>query len=473
MRAVLAKQLDASVGWGDPTRFRVANMRPSPKYSDHGVVRVIPPAQTIQRVLPLCEAIGVTRVSDVTGLDRAGIPNFMTVRPRDADGISYYNGKGITRAAAKAGALMEALERYSGEICDLPVTCCTRSEIERSGPAVDPTTLIQPLVSRYDLSTPLDWVQGYDLLGDQPVYVPLNVVVCPYEPSPGATRLFFADTNGLASGNTIEEAICHAICEVLERDAAAMVDAGRVLAVGVEALRALAKPGERARDLLGVGPPARLIDLETLPTRQLKVARKMRRAGLTVHVRDVTGATGIPSFDCVCIERKLDGHHLVHGGAGAHPDARVAVSRALTEAAQSRLSHIQGGREDLPHILEHNDGLCDPENAFGPAEMRSFAAVKSYEHATIDDDIRFMLDRIPRAGLDRVIAVDLTRPELGVPVVCVVIPGTETWRMYFEHGCFRSQLGLRASTVLHAALCGEEMPSGDDGARGRDERGLS
>ena len=63
------------------------------KYASHATVHVIPPEETIARVTPLLETIGVTRVAEVTGLDRVGILCSPTVRPRETgDGISYYDG---------------------------------------------------------------------------------------------------------------------------------------------------------------------------------------------------------------------------------------------------------------------------------------------------------------------------------------------------------------------------------------------
>ena len=75
------------------------------KYNSSGVERSVRPSATIRRALVVLDTIGVTKVADVTDLDRVGIPNFMTVRPHDlGPGISYYNGKGTTRADAYAGA---------------------------------------------------------------------------------------------------------------------------------------------------------------------------------------------------------------------------------------------------------------------------------------------------------------------------------------------------------------------------------
>lgn len=422
----------------------------SPKYASYGVVRVVPATETIRRVMPLMKAMGVTRVAEVTGLDRVGIPNFITVRPRECgEGISYYNGKGVTRSAAQAGALMEAVERYSGERCDLPVYYCDREEMERRGPTVDVQEIIVPHAAEYRPGLRLEWVEGYDLLSGRSTYVPLGAVVCPYEPPPGRPLLHYAHTNGLASGNTLEEALCHALCEVIERDAMAISDAALDLAPAVG--RVLASMGLVPEPT--VSAPKRrfpLIDLESLPRRALILVRRLQRAGLLVYLRDITSTAGIPTLNCAIVEPQPGGHHLAHGGSGTHPDARVAVSRALTEAAQSRVGHIQGGREDLPHIVG-TTAPFDPDEVFGGGEVKSFSTMPSYEHANIDDDIRFVLDQLKQAGFEQVVAVDLTRPEVGVPVVRVVIPRAESWSVFFSHAR-RARLGPRVNRILSKAL---------------------
>lgn len=426
-------------------------LRRSPKYSTHGTVRVIPPEQTIARVTPLLETIGVTRVAEVTGLDRVGIPNFTTVRPRErGDGISYYNGKGVTHSAAHAGALMEAVERYSGELCDLPVRFARRSEIE--GPTVDPTEIIVPLAEDFQPDGPLEWVEGFDLLSRRPTYVPLAAVVCPYEPPPGRPMAFYGSTNGLASGNTAEEAACHALCEVIERDAAAVADAILDLGPAVGALLSdaglAAAPGPSLPTCESRFP---LIDLDTLPPSALALVRQLRDAGLLVYLRDVTSTAGVATLDCSIVEIQAGGRYLAHGGSGTHPDARVAVTRALTEAAQSRVGHIQGGREDLLHIVTE-PGPYDPEVVYGRGEIRPFSSIESFEHACIDDDIRFLLAGLEADGFEQVVVVDLTRPEVGIPVVRVVVPRAEAWSVYFSHAR-RSTFGPRVRRIL-AGACG-------------------
>jgi ribosomal protein S12 methylthiotransferase accessory factor len=392
------------------------------------------------------EIIGVTRVAEVTGLDRVGIHNFTTVRPRErGEGISYYNGKGLTRAAAHAGALMEAIERYSGERCGLPVYYCTRGEMERRGPAVDPGSIVVPGAREYRPEMRLEWVAGFDLLFGQPAYLPLNAVVFPYEPPAGRPVLYDSGTNGLASGNTLEEALCHALCEVIERDASAVSDAWTDLAPAVSAAltrMGLAAPGADPSDC----PRFPLIDLDSLPRRATVLVQRLRRAGIMVYLRDITSTAGIATFDCIIVERALGGPPLAAGGTGTHPDARVAVTRALTEAAQSRIGYIQGGREDLLRIVRASPAL-DADRLYGGETARPFSSVASIENANIDDDVRLLLGRLRDAGFTRVIAVDLTCPEVGVPVVRVVVPGMEAWSTYVTHGR-RGQFGSRVAAIL-------------------------
>ena len=79
--------------------------------------RAIPPKQTIENVKGKLRRIGVTRIAEITHLDRLGIPIYSAIRPLAAEGaISIYAGKGATKHQAKASAMMEAFERYSAEI---------------------------------------------------------------------------------------------------------------------------------------------------------------------------------------------------------------------------------------------------------------------------------------------------------------------------------------------------------------------
>jgi len=422
-------------------------LRPSSKYASHGVVRTVPPAETVRRALPLMKRIGVTRIGDVTNLDRVGIPNYTAVRPAGLDGVSYYNGKGTTHLDAKAGALMEAIERASAEQCDLAVYYCTREEMERTGPTIDPAEIIVPHVQKYEPDLRIEWVGGFDLLAGLPTYVPLNAVVCPYRPPPGRPMLHWTSSNGLASGNTMEEAICHALCEVIERDAEAVAQTAMRLKPAVGEV--LSSIGLSMAETMTMAPDSfPLIALETLPPRFASLVAKLSAVGLMVYLRNTTSTAGIPTIDCAVVETLPDGRHSAYGGCGTHPDARVALGRALTEAAQSRVACIQGGREDLTEIVKE-PGSYDPEWKFGQGRSIPFSSIPTYIHDDISEDIRFMLGRLRDAGFTQVVAVNLTRPEIGIPVVRVIIPRAEAWPV-FEMHARRGAFGSRIANLMQA-----------------------
>lgn len=422
-------------------------LRSSPKYASHGVVRTVPPAETIRRALPLMKWIGVTRIGDVTNLDRVGIPNYTAVRPAGLDGVSYYNGKGTTHQDAKAGALMEAIERASAERCDLPVYYCTREEMERTGPAIDPAEIIVPSVTRYVPDLRIEWVEGFDLLAGRPTFVPLNAVVCPYRPPAGRPMLHWTSSNGLASGNTMEEALCHALCEVIERDAEAVAQAALRLKPAIGGV--LASMGLSTEETKTIAPDSfSMIALDTLPPQCTALVARLSAAGLTVYLRNTTSTAGVPTIDCAIVETFADGRHSAYGGCGTHPDARVALSRALTEAAQSRVGCIQGGREDLTEIVKE-PGSYDPDRKFGQGKCVPFSSIPSYVHDDIADDIRFMLDGLRNAGFAQVVAVNLTRPEIAIPVVRVIIPRAEAWPV-FEMHTRRAAFGSRIVDLLQS-----------------------
>ncbi|GAB2209210.1 YcaO-related McrA-glycine thioamidation protein [Roseibium sp. ROS1] len=423
-------------------------LKPTPKYSTKAVARCAPPSATVRRAKRLIERIGVTQVAEVTGLDSVGIPNFMTVRPRDlGPGISYYNGKGTTRQDALAGALMEAVERQAGEHCDYPVTRASQAELAGRTPLTKLAEIVVPNAFAFDEHTPVEWVHGYDLIGQCATATPLNAVMCPYTPT-DVPALFYASTNGLASGNTLTEALCHALCEVIERDALAISLArsqvtpaiGELLeSIGISSPQSAYQNADHAQ-----------IRLEGLPRRAALLVGRLKRAGLSIYVRNLTSTAGLATIDCTIVEPTASGIPNAHGGCGTHPDARIALNRAITEAAQSRIACIQGGREDLPEIIKPRTPY-DADELYGGTEFIDFDDVPSVQNARIDEDIRLILDRMPDYGLDQAVAFDLTRPDVGMPVVRVVVPKAEAWSVFHLH-TGRGVFGERVSQVLQGAV---------------------
>jgi ribosomal protein S12 methylthiotransferase accessory factor len=199
-------------------------------------------------------------------------------------------------------------------------------------------------------------------------------------------------------------------------------------------------------------PQQKIILLSGLPARAAKLVQKMHRAGLRVVLRDFTCTAGIATIDCTLIDESRPSGPKRFGGVGTHPDARVAICRALTEAAQSRVTFIQGGREDIQHILDQLPGDSISESPGSPhweetATSVAFEGIPSVENERIDEDVALILDKLPSYGLKRVIAFDLTRPEVGIPVVKIVVPEAETWSVFHLH-TGRGALGPRALSVI-------------------------
>ena len=54
-----------------------------------------------------------------------------------------------------------------------------------------------------------------------------------------------------------------------------------------------------------------------------------------------------------------------------------------------------------------------------------FGDVPNFVSDDLAADLRWTLDRLRAVGIERAIVVDLTRPEFGIPVVRLVVPGLE------------------------------------------------
>ena len=156
---------------------------------------------------------------------------------------------------------------------------------------------------------------------------------------------------------------------------------------------------------------------------------QLERAEFTVAVWDATTEVGIAAFYCLITDRRHEHAHS-GAGAGAHPARAVALLRAVTEAIQVRTTYITGSRDDLrpdeftPPAIAHKLRRARALMSEGAAR-RSFRDVPTYDSRTCAEDLAWMLDRLRAIGIGEVMAVDLTRPEFGMPVVRVVIPGLE------------------------------------------------
>jgi ribosomal protein S12 methylthiotransferase accessory factor len=352
-----------------------------------------------------------------------------------ADLRSSNCGKGTTDAQARAGALCEALERYSGDfrgdeprrrarLADLgdaaipPNTCllfsdrqyCERDAWNAAGHAYDEIPL------PFDPAAEIEWTPVWSLSRQAVRYLPAAYCWFNY-PQPAGQSFCYACSNGNAAGNTVEEAVLQGFLELVERDSVALWWYNRVR-----------RP---ALDLDSFGEPY----LDEL------------RAFLRAHHRDLwaldlTSDLGVPAV--AAVSRRTDGGaEQILFGLGAHLDARLALLRAVTELNQMLGPVLTAPPDDLAgasltdratlHWLRTatvaNQPYLDPLD--GPA--RRAAAFPSYHSDDLKDDVLFCQALAERVGSE-LLVLDQTRPEVGLPVVKVIVPGLRHFWARFAPG---------------------------------------
>lgn len=374
-----------------------------------GTDRVVHPDTTVDRVTPLFPSFGITRVADVTGLDRVGIPVVMVVRP-NARSLSVAQGKGVDIAAARASGIMESIENWHAERIDLPLRLGSVDDLRWSSRLVF-DRLPRRQDSPFSTNKQLLWIEGRELSSTDPVLVPYEMVSTNYTlPRPTGSGIFVSTSNGLASGNIIEEAYSHALSEVIERDSTTLWH-----------LLSAADRTSTRLDLRSVSDPLCVGLLDSFDN-----------AGVAVGVWEMTSDVGIASFYCAIVDRDDTPLNRLHaaGGMGCHPNRNIALLRALTEAAQSRLTLIAGSRDDL--VAEDYRRLRAPHALAGERHsvldehgVVLFDDVPTAPFSTVDEDVRYQLDRLHAVGIEQVIAVDLTRAGIDVPVARIIVPGLE------------------------------------------------
>ena len=426
------------------------------KWTVNGTSRIKPAQETLNNVMPISKRIGVTRLADITDMDVLRIPNYSAVVPGTEDYIWVYSGKGPTKQHAMASALMESIERYSS----LPsgwlgkFVRSSYSELSKTHNVLHPDKIIEPLRFVYQTDMIMDWLPGYDLVSGEEIMVPASIALFRYSPPPPAINPFsYFHTNGLASGNVMEEAVCHALCEVIERDAMSLADLRasaipfHILRTIVHSLNAAAYPVpsipvDRFVDDPGIFPDVNISEIEFEPVKNL--VEKFKQASISLMVKDITSDIGIPTFNASSVEWISHDYGYLAEGHGTHPDARIALVRAITEVSQTRAANIQGARDDLRKI-KYNDQNTDDRRAwqFMPSTRKvKFSGLPTFFNEDILDDINLILSRLKNVGLNQIIIVDLTNRDIGIPVVRAIVPGLETFKIT------KSVMGMRARSCF-------------------------
>jgi len=370
-----------------------------------GTHRAASLAATWKRFAPAMRRAGITRIADLTGLDDLGIPVAAAIRPLGKS-LATQQGKGLTIAAARVSALMESLETWTAEELCVPRIRGSARQLANKHNVVDVDLLPRP-GGKLDHGARWEWVEGFDLVAGEPVLVPAQAVTL--DTTFTSPPVFDISSNGLASGNVLVEAIVHGLCEVIERDA----EAGW-----------RRSGGDRRLVLDTIRDPA-----------CLALIQQITRRGSRVFVWDLASDIGLCAIGCAIVEDPREPAWRPLGcyqGFGAHLRPEIAIARALTEAAQTRLTYIAGGRDDFfpadyaratdPDVLRDLwERLAQPCD-----EPVTFDDLPAHAPRGLGEALEMLVELACIAGCEQIIAVDLTHPKLRVPVAKVIVPGRAT-----------------------------------------------
>jgi ribosomal protein S12 methylthiotransferase accessory factor len=336
---------------------------------------------------------------------------------------------------AKASGLCEGLERYYGVFQDTEPRQRARLS-DLNGEAIDPRGWLLFSDRQYkerrqrnekgsrfsfipvpfDPDQEIEWSPVWSLTRQKMRYIPTAMAYYDY-PLVADQMFCVACSNGNAAGNSFEEAVVQGFLELVERDSVALWWYNRV-----------ARPGV---DLASFGEP--YLD---------RLQSFLGKHGREYWAIDLTADLGIPVFASIsrCVKRPQEQIVL---GFGAHLDPKIALLRAVTEMNQMLSSPLLSGEE----VGATSQGI-DPETGhwlksatvanqpyLRPTAGRA-ADSASYPCAGTDDltaDIRACQSRVEAVGLEMLV-LDQTRPEIGLPVVKVIVPGLRHFWPRFAPG---------------------------------------
>ncbi|MBF0516260.1 MAG: YcaO-like family protein [Nitrospirae bacterium] len=400
---------------GDSINYRGV-LHSLPKACHNGVFRTLSPEETLKRIAPYFRTVGLTRLSDITGLDKIGIPVIASIRP-DAKTIATSSGKGTTTEAAMASGAMESIEIFHAENIDASVITMSYEQLRKKHNVIETRGLTLTKNSIFNIKKPEHWILGWDIANNCEVAAPMTQVSMGWSVSAqGSTLSFQVGSNGLASGNHFLEALSSALFEVIERDA---------ISCYTEAYN------RRGYQLKRIDPASICYDSA------VNLIERFESAHVRPVIFDFTVDTAVPVY--VTYLYDLQSRHMgVYKGSGAHLNPEIALVRSLTEAAQSRALIIAGSRDDIFRYTYSSVKINDNDaihSYFNSAHTMSAFDRQDESTSTFEGDIQLCIKKLKHAGLNRIIVYDLTRPDIGIPVLRVIVPGAEGYMfMHYTQG---------------------------------------
>lgn len=372
---------------------------------NEGMQRIRTPEHTLNYISPKLPQCGITRVPDITQLDNIGIPTCCAIRPT-ASILQVSNGKGASKAAAQVSALMESIELFHAENSQHhPLLFQSASEFGPEEELVE-HSCIQSFRSDvfYSNRMKMHWYRGVNVIRKKDAWIPASAVF--FDQQPAVHR---PTTNGLASGNHLIEASIHALYELIERDA------GSRLSVNGK---------------INISRAGGVVDPDSVTDEQISsfIDRMASRSKLVMCF--VGSAIDVYTFWAVLLNpSSMSALTTLNIGWGTHRNKEIAASRALTEAAQSRLTSIHGAREDIIAKAGYRNSNVRDSAAYRFFDQLTptlkWPNLPDYPKATTNnlaEDWQYLLSELEKHGHRDIYQFDLTRADIGIPVAKMVVP---------------------------------------------------
>lgn len=358
--------------------------------------------ETLERVSPFLRRLGITRLGRQTDLDDIGIPVWCAFAP-NAKAIVIAQGKGMDDDAAKTSAAMEAIERSvaTNPACELRVT--SKQALGASGNLSNTLdSLLSPYANAVTPNEDIVWGRARNVLTGNDIWVPFDAI---HLDRTVTSPRYWQSSDGLASGNTRDEALLHGLLERVERDALTLWQ-----------VTPAAKRYKSAIDTKKIAQPALRDALD-----------KIARAGLDIMLFDITTDLEIPCIVALLGPRNRTTARYVDItlGAGASTSPATAAMRAITEAVQSRMTFIGGARDDLlPNIFSQR---ADPATltAMDMPASRRLSDLPILCATSAEQSLQLVLKQLSNRGISDIFAVDLAPDWLPASVVKVFAPQLE------------------------------------------------
>jgi ribosomal protein S12 methylthiotransferase accessory factor len=361
--------------------------------------KLLPPEETIARVKSRLAQVQLDILQETMRIDsgRLDIPVYLSLLGVDAQRVvptKKQMGKGATPAQAEASALMELVERFSffSYLSEGPLTFSHSREF--GGQALNFSYLARSL---FDESPEVE--QAAALYPGWPLYMVPATNLTRGEAVMLPLHWFYLieEYNGPAAGNCLEEAILQGLCEVVERHVASVISHDR-LATPLIDPKSVTDPV--ARELL----------------------EKFWHNGIQVYLRDFSLDTGIPSVGALAFDpATFPQESEIVFTCGTTPDPHKSVVRALTEIAQ--LAGDFHRRTSYRPTLPKYTNLDEAAYLMAEGPMARLDSLPDLGHDNLAEEVRRCLAALDRLGLE-VLVVDITNPDLQLPAVYVLIPGT-------------------------------------------------